>query len=112
MADLFLDRIAQLAGKTSRTLKQVAEDLEGLGLASHASTLKQISSLHEKIAYDCMAETQPIAMKRYDLRERMIKTIDEISEISEELSQGGNPGHEELEEAVGLLLQALGRQGK
>ena len=110
MADRFIDRIAELAGQTTRTLEQVATILLESGLDSQAKTLQTIARLHAQIAIDCISETQPIALERYNLPERMRKTAKEIEEISTDLMTRGKVGHSELSEAIDLINKALDKQ--
>lgn len=110
MTDRFIDRVAELAGKTTRTLEQVARDLDESGLTAQAATLRSISKMHAKIACDCLVETQPIEVERFRLSDRIEKSIDEIEEIAADLLNRGKPGHSELSEAAELLVRARKQQ--
>ena len=110
MTDRFTDRVAELAGQTTRTLKEVAAACDDSGLVAQASTLRNIADLHAKIALDCLTETQPIEVERYNLIDRIQKTIEEIEEISADLLTRGKKGHSELSEAASILHRALAQQ--
>ena len=110
MTDQFIDRIAELAGQTTRSLDLLAAVIEESGLAAQAATLRSISRLHAKVALDCMVETQPIEISRYNLSERLLRSINEIDDISADLLNRGRPGHSALSEAAMILRQALSSQ--
>ncbi len=110
MADRFTDRVADLAGQTTRVLTQIAMVVEESGLLAQASTLRDISKLHAQIAIDCLIETQPIELERYNLPQRIAKAIEEVEEISADLMSRGRSGHSEMSDAAALITQALHQQ--
>lgn len=112
MTDRFTDRVAELSGQTTRTLKQIANECAESGLVAQASTLRSIAELHAKIALDCLVETQPIEAERYNLIDRITKAFDEIEEISADLLNRGKRGHSELTDAAALIKRALDHQEK
>lgn len=112
MADRFTDRVAVLAGQTTRTLQQIAKELEESGLPAQANTLRSIAKLHAQIANDCLIETQPIELERYRLNDRMASCVEEIREISADLMARRKPGHGEMSDAASIVEHVLERQDK
>lgn len=104
-----MDRVATLATKTKAALDEVAEALEDAdsGLEAQADTLRVIAEQQRQLAHDCLTETQPIDIARHSVTVRMMKTIEEIQDISAELLSRGKPGHSELSEAATLLQRGL-----
>ena len=109
MTDRFIERVAELAGQTTRTLEQVSRVLDEAGLSSQAATLRSIARLHAQIAMDCLTETQPIEVERYNLPERIQRSVQTLDDLSADLMSRNKPGHTEISEAAGLLQQALDR---
>lgn len=112
MTDRFVDRVSDLAGRTTRTLEQVCADLEEVGLYAQANTLRNISREHAQISVDCLVETQPIEVQRYNLKERIERSMEEVQEISADLLSRGKPGHSEMSEAADLIGQAMEQQSE
>ena len=110
MTDRVIDRVAELAGQTTRTLEQVARVLDETGLVAQSATLRSIAKLHTQIALDCLTETQPIELQRYNLPERIEKSIQVLDEIAADLLSRNKTGHSEISEAASLLRQALHQQ--
>ena len=112
MADRFTDRVAVLAGQTTRTLLQMAKELEESGLSSQAATLRNISNLHAQIANDCLIETQPIELERYRLVDRLAKCIEDVQQVSADLMARRKPGHGEASDAADILEHVLAQQDR
>lgn len=107
MTDRFIDRVANLAGDTTRVLKQTADALEQSGLVTQANILRRVAALHEQIALDCLIETQPIEVARFQLPERIAKQAEALKDLAADLLERGHPGHSEVAEAAELLENAL-----
>ena len=112
MTEPFMDQVAELAGQTTRTLEQIAEDLDMSGLGAQATTLRTIASLQRKLAHDCLTTTQPIDIARHDFVVRLLRAIEEIENISDELMMEGRGSSSELLEAVSLLQSVVDQQNK
>lgn len=59
MADLFLDRVAELAGLTARRLKEHKIVLHALGLIDESSALDDLIRQHELVVFECAEHTDP-----------------------------------------------------
>ncbi len=107
MVDRFIQRVADLAGRTSRVLKKVAAELEEEGYVTQPGLLKVVAKSNEALAHDCSTKTQPIDVDRYNLTERLRKIIEETDDIAADLLSRGKIGHNELSEASGLFRKVL-----
>lgn len=112
MTDPFIDRVAELAGQTKKTLEQLADEIGEAGLQAQASTLRVIAKQHERLAYDCMTTTRPIEIVHHGLSVRIRKYLVDIDEMATDLLARGKPGHRELGEAAALMRLALTKQVK
>ena len=110
MTERFMERVADLAGRSSKAIDKVAGELEARGMVTQPGLLRTIAKSHRKLAIDCMTTTQPIEISRYDLTKRIEVIMNECKEIAAELLNRGEPGHNELAEAAELLQQALDDQ--
>ena len=110
MTDPFIDHVAELAGQTKKSLEQIADELDESGLEAQASILRVMAGQHRQLALDCLTTTQPIDIARHDLVTRLLKSIEEIEELSAELLTRGKKGHSELSEAATLLQRAVDQQ--
>ena len=52
MVDRFIERVAELAGRTSRVLNKVAAELEEEGFVTQPGLLKAIAKSNETLAHD------------------------------------------------------------
>ncbi len=107
MVDRFIQRVADLAGRTSRVLRKVADELEEEGYVTQPSLLKAVAKSNEALAHDCSTKTQPIEIGRYNLTERLKKIIDETDDIAADLLSGGEDGHNDPSEAGGIPSKAM-----
>jgi len=85
MVDRFVDRIAELSGRTTRTLKQVAEQLYEVGLASQGRLIARIAEEHAKVVLDCMIETQPIDIARLGYAKRIKHMVRDLENLASDL---------------------------
>lgn len=106
MVDRFVERVANLAGLTCRTLEEIAKVQDEAGLP-HGETLRQLARQHQQVALACLTETQPIEVQRYRTAERIETNIRALRELSADLLTRGKQGHNEIEEAADLLQLAL-----
>jgi|GEM_PF-3954827 len=106
MVDRFVDRVANLAGLTSRTLEEIAKVIDETGLP-HAATLRQLAREHSKIALDCLVETQPIEVERFNIGDRIETSVRLLQELASDMMARGKDGHSEVSEAAELLRLAL-----
>lgn len=106
MVDRFVDRVANLAGLTSKTLEEIAKVADEAGLP-HGNTLRRLAREHSKIALDCLVETQPIEVQRFAIHERIETSIRILQELSADMMSRGEKGHNDVEEAADLLQSAL-----
>lgn len=112
MVDRFIERVANLAGRTARVLEKVSEELEEAGLITQPSLLRVIAKANRDLAHDCLTKTQPIEIGRYDLTSRLNRIMDESREIAAELMARGQSGHNEIYEASELIEKVLKMQPK
>jgi len=110
MVDRFLERVANLAGRTSRALDKVAKELEGDGYVTQPGMLRAIAKSNRALAHDCATTTQPIEVERYNLTARLKKIMDESREVAADLMSRGKPGHNELSEASDLIEKVMNMQ--
>lgn len=85
MVDQFVDRVAELSGRTTRTLKQVAEQLYEVGLDSQGRLVARIAEEHAKVALDCLVETQPIDIGRLGYRKRILSLIRDLENLASDM---------------------------
>lgn len=57
MADIFLDRVARLAGLTVRRLREHQRALRSAGLVDDADDLEKLIREHEVVVFDCGEQT-------------------------------------------------------
>lgn len=107
MVDRFVEKVAEFAGKTARTLEEIASVFDEIGLEEHGKKLREIAKQHSQLALDCLTETQPIEVQRYRIPERIQANVRILRELSADLLTRGKPGHNEIEEAADLLQSAL-----
>jgi len=110
MVDRFIERVAELAGRTSRVLKQVASELEEEGYVTQPGLLKAIAKSNEALAHDCSTVTQPIDVSRYNLTDRLKRIIEEADDIAADLLSRGKVGHNELSTVSEMLREIMGSQ--
>lgn len=105
MTDTFLDRIANLAGKTARVLDSLADTIEDIdvGLESQAATLRKVANEHRQVALDCLTETQPLSTRRLSLGRQLRDLAEEARQVAAELMQRGIAGHDEISDAADQL---------
>lgn len=60
MVDPFINKVAQVAGRTSARLQALAADLREKGLDSQAKSLENLAAEQRQIYLDCITDTQPI----------------------------------------------------
>ena len=106
MVDRFIERVAELSGQTCRTLEELAKVMDESGLP-HASVLRNIAKTHAQIALDCLSETQPIEVQRYNLTDRIKMIIKSMEELSSDLLSRNKRGHAEVDEAISFLRLVL-----
>ncbi len=112
MVDRFLERVANLAGRTSRALDKVASELEKDGYITQPGMLRAIAKSNSALAHDCATTTQPIEVERYNLTNRIKKLKEEADEVAADLLSRGKQGHNELSEISVLAQRALELQDK
>lgn len=56
-----LDRVADVAGESSKMLQEMAHMMRRLGYYRHAMRCEQLADQNRKIVFDCLVETQPIS---------------------------------------------------
>jgi len=85
MVEQFVDRVAELSGRTTRTLKQVAEQLYEAGLDPQGRLVARIAEEHAKVALDCLVETQPIDVGRLNYKKRIKVLIRDLENLASDL---------------------------
>lgn len=85
MVDRFVDRVAELSGRTTRTLKLVAEQLYEAGLDPQGRLVARIAEEHAKVALDCLVETQPIDVGRLNYAKRVKVIIRDLENLAADL---------------------------
>jgi len=106
MVDRFVERTANLAELTCRTLDEIAKVQDEAGLP-HGEILRQLARQHKQMLIACLTETQPIEVPRYRTSERIETSIRSLRDLSADLLARGKEGHNEIEEAADLLQLAL-----
>lgn len=112
MVDRFLERVANLAGRTSKALDKVATELEEAGFVTQPGMLRAIAKSNQDLSHDCSSTTQPIEIARYDLTSRLNRIMDESREIAADMMSRSKAGHNELYEASELIEKVLDMQTK
>jgi len=112
MDDRFIERVANLAGRTARALEKVSAELEDAGFITQPGMLRAIAKSNRDLSRDCSTSTQPIEIGRYDLTSRLNKIMDEAQEIAADIMSRSKPGHNELYEASELIKKVLEMQPK
>ena len=103
MTDKFIDRIAELAGRTARVLDSLAVSVEEVGLAPYADTMRRVANEHRKVALDCLVETQPISTRRVSIGRQLRDLAEEAKQVAAELMKRGIPGHDSVSESAMML---------
>lgn len=105
VTDRFIDRVAELAGRTARVLEQLAKTIEDgdAGFEAQVDQLRRVAEEHRKVALDCLVETQPIALRRVSLGRQLRDLAEEARQVAAELLQRGVYGHTEASEAAEQL---------
>jgi hypothetical protein len=107
MTDRFVDRVADLAGRTTRALNSVADKLDAAdaGLEADAQLLRGIATQQAKVALDCMVETQPIELERRAPAKHLRDLAEEARQLAATLMSRSLPGHDGASEAAEYLEQ-------
>lgn len=106
MVDRFIDRVAELAGRTARVLDEIARECDEVGLSAQAAVLRRVADEHRKIALDCLVETQPIEVRRIPLGTHLRNLAEEVRQVSAELMERGVPVHQGTSEAAEQLYES------
>lgn len=56
-----LDRVADVAGESSKMLQEMASMMHRLGYYRHAIRCNELANKNREIVFDCLIETQPIS---------------------------------------------------
>jgi hypothetical protein len=112
MVDRFIEKVANLAGRTAKALDTLASELEKEGFVTQPGILRAIAKSNRSLANDCATTTQPIEIGRYNLTARLKKIIYESRDVAADMLERGKPGHNELSEAADLMQSILDDQAK
>ncbi len=112
MVDRFIERVANLAGRTAKALEKVAAELEEAGFVTQPGILRAIAKSNRALSHDCSTTTQPIEIGRYDLTSRLNRIMNESREIAADMMSRSKPGHNELYEASELIEKVLKMRSK
>jgi len=55
-----LDRVADVAGESSKMLQEMASMMQRFGYYRQAMECERLANENRKIVFDCLVETQPI----------------------------------------------------
>lgn len=104
MADRFSDRVAALAGETTRALNEVITTLRAAGLTCDAELLASLSESHTRVAIDYLEETQPLVIARDNFEGRLRSHGARLQEISADMLALGDERFHSVATLAGALV--------
>jgi len=110
MADSFMERVANLAGRTAKALDQLAGELDQAGFVAQSVMLRSIAKSNRKLCHDCSATTQPIEIESYNLTVKIRRIMEDAREVAELMIEEGRPGYREVSEAADIMQAAIDSQ--